>query len=1172
MAKRIWTEQQKTAIEVKDRSLLVSAAAGSGKTTVLIERIINRLTNKDNPQDILRLLVVTFTVAAAHELREKISNAITGVLQNDPANKHLQRQLVKLGKAKISTIHSFCYDLIRSNFQTLGLKPNVRMIDQTEDNLIMNEIMEEIIERFYSEGKELGIDDFPGFCDNFFIGRDETMAPVFLQIYNKLNSQVEGIELLKKYNIQLNEASREDFFLSIWGTVISDNIIRQLSHYTLIQKKAIEYLMSDDLFAVNYSDQFQYDLDFFNELISAVKEGYTKAKEKIKEYNPQNLGRGVKKENQTEEIIFYKDNRDEYKKFISKISNDCFAQSEEDISYFIKKTADIIDNLYVFLKKFEENLFIEKRQRNVLSFSDSEHLSLKLLYDNTKPSKTALDYRDAFDEVYIDEYQDVNRIQDMIFTAISKPNGKFFVGDIKQSIYAFRGAEPSLFSAYRDSFPLYYAGVEGNANTVFLSNNFRSAQPIVNVVNTISSSLFKTSTKSISYCNEDNLIFSKKNPDENYKPECVEISIVEGEAKGCEEADYIASEIEKSVSKGYKYKDITILLRNKSTSASIYENALKNRGIPYYSATSKDFFNNPEILLVICLLNCIDNPSRDIYLAGLLRSPLYGFSLDELIDIRLENKDGSLYDSLRAYTGKHEFPKGRKFLSELELYRDYSRSQPVDKLIWYLYRESGIMNVICNAKTKEQSEFARTNLMLIYDYSRNFEASSFKGLYNFIIYINDIIQSGESSENAAAFAESGDTVKIMTIHHSKGLEFPICFLCDTHRKTSDRDIRDKLLFDKELGIAVKIRDNTGFARYNTVICNAIQQQITQDNIDEEIRVLYVAMTRAIDKLYITASAKDPTSLIKECKFNSPFASRYYIEKERSYIKWVLTSLFADECNDDYIINTVEKISEQEGDESIENEITEYSDPDTTDYLPIFKERFDYKYPWQSIADIPSKLTVSELYPSVLDDEEDSSAVLNISVKMKKPGFSEGKSEYITGADRGTATHAFMQFCDFDLTEKYGVENELKRLTEYKFLSKDISKLVNVNQIKAFFGSELYTDMKNAKEIFREKRFNVKLNAALFTQDTDKQPLLQNEHILVQGVIDCFYINKDDELILVDYKTDYIPDMDIEAGKQLLISRHKMQLDYYRAACEIITKRKVKKALIYSFALNCCINI
>ncbi len=1177
MPERKWTEAQLDAIHRNGKNILVSAAAGSGKTAVLTKRIIEKLTDKENPADISRMLIVTFTKAAANELKERIAKAVSEAIAKNPYDKRLKHQYILLQNAKISTIHGFCFDLIKKNFEQIGLSPSVSVSDQTQSSLMMEQVADLVIDNYYSSVPGYhDIENFAEFADNFISLKDNKLSEMLISVYEKVASFPRGIEFLADSAYQLEKVIEEGIYSSVWGKQITAHLCDVFGYYNKIFSDACDFFQNDDIYADKYYPSFEYEYRYAASLFEAARShDIEKVKKVLESRSPVPL-KPLKKEYQTDDCLFYRNARTEFGNKLTKICELFFSQNDETVRKTAVKTHDFVRKLYLFLKSFEKLYSAEKRKRDLLDFNDLERTAYKLLVDESgKPTKAAISVSHDFDEIYIDEYQDVNKLQDMIFTAISTASSRFMVGDIKQSIYGFRGAEPALFAAYR---------LDNRIDKIYLSHNFRCDKPIIDFVNLVCGSLFTSAGKTVPYDSSDELICGKQGSGDDK----VEIHIVASEkGKSAErrtvEAEFVAERISSLISEGYSPRDICILLRSASRSAAIYEDALKKLNIPCQNQVSKDLFVNPEVLLVMNILNVIDNPSRDIYLAGTLKSPIFNFTLSELVTIRNYAKEGSLFFALKQYTADYHFEKGKYFLEKLEQYRKLS-FEPVDKLIWAIYCDTHIFAMATGTDEKNSFSDKKANLLMLYDYARKFESGSFKGLYNFIRYINDVLESGAGFDSASASSEAEQAVRVMTIHQSKGLEYPVVFLCDCAASFSNADTQEKVLIDKDFGTAMKLSDDTGLATYDTLMRRAEALGISEKNCEEEIRVLYVALTRAVNKLIITASDNDPEKLVEDCRHLSRYsdcANGYVYQIRDNFISWILISsigkylpnivriLSADETKsesmEDKTTGNTQSIPENKEVACCEEEIKKLEDE--------FRNRFNFRYPGNGYL-IPAKLSVSELYPEVLDEYDDSVKYSSKrKEKMKKPSFMlESDTD---AADRGTATHQFMQFCDFALLEKYGVDHEIKRLIDYGFLDAFTSELIEKEAINRFLSSDIFFSLRDAEFIKREIRFNAKLPASIFTSEPEMKESLKNETVLVQGIMDCVFTDTREKLTILDYKTDRIPyelRTDPKAAEEYLINKHINQLSYYLLACEKLMCRPADRVVLYSFSLAKAIDI
>lgn len=1186
---RNWTPAQSAAIATHGVDLLVSAAAGSGKTATLTERIIRSLTDKDSPADISKMLIVTFTRASAADLRQKIFEAISDALAEDPSNRRLAEQLVKLGSARICTIDSFYLDLIRENFSTLGLSPDFRIADTAEILLLSRELMNETIDEFYNKDT----DSFSRFTECFVnIKGASRLTDILLDLYSHISSYPEGVEYLKNSAQSCMINTDTDFFRSRFGDVLLSETRDKIRYYATVLDDAVKKISEDEDTAKAYLASFAYDLTFCRDMLDILdKRSYSSARAHILGYSPIKLGR-LASELATDEIKSFKEKRTSITKDIRELAKKSFGLTPDNISAAMADTGAITLTLYSVLSSFEGRLNAEKLRRSLCDFSDIRRYALKLLVapDGT-PTEYAKTLSLEFTDIYIDEYQDVDRVQDMIFRAISNGSNRFMVGDIKQSIYGFRGAEPSVFAGYRAAFPEHDSDtVDGGGRSIFMSNNFRCDENIIAFTNRICSYLFGICSENIGYTASDDLVFSKTSPSEDYISPKVSLSIVvppededsdyvkDAENNRYSEAKYIASQISELLRSGtlangerISQADIAVLFRSKNMLPHL-RRAFDEFGIEYNGGEDDKYFENPDVLLILSILNVIDNPHRDIYLAGTLNSPLFACSMDELVTLRgYRDRSCSLYEAIEAYAEENTdslADKMKGFLSVLEGLRSLSLSLPVDKLIRRIYTSE----IFAKA-----SLTVTDNLRALYEYARRFEAGTFKGLYNFIEYINKIISEGTKIDTGSE-SSAANAVSLMTIHHSKGLEYPVCFLCGTSGEFSKSDFKDSLIFHADIGAAMKLSDGTGFARINTPMREAVASRIISDQIEEEMRVLYVALTRARERLYVTAStSKSPDKLLDMAKEKRAYSSKYPLIKCHSPIEWILTAIsgvdVSDICNLSFIsadtLSTPRELID-------ELPLLEHKPIADAELESALAKKFAFEYPHAKLSRIPAKISVSKLSPDVLDESGDTHEIFEPESACTPPtillGESAGKP---SAAERGTATHLFLQFCDMKRTEATGVSEEMARLIEYGFLPKGTDSVAFSDELENFFKSELYAKIKGAREIIREQRFNILLPASMFSKDSEFISNAGEELMAVQGVIDLVLIDADGALCLYDYKTDRLTKA--ELGDDALLQKkmsslHSQQIFYYKLAVERLFGRPCDIAQIYSTQAAKTVNV
>ena len=1177
-----WTSAQLAAIDTKDKTLLVSAAAGAGKTAALTERLIRRLTDPQSPASLDRMLIVTFTRAAASELRERIGKALSDALAQNPLSRHLSRQIVMLSEARICTIDAFLLDVVRSNFSLVGLPPKFRMADSAELAVLKNTVMEDLIGEFYGKGASYG-----HFFDHFSdVRSDRNLAKVFHAVYDAVLKYPSGIDFLKENALSLEKAAKDDYFRSSFGSVSLSGTEALLAASVAMYENALTACETYEPMKNAYAETFSRELAYCRVLLESLKNRcYKETRELIHGFETARLP-AIKRGTATEESALFSELRKSFTSEIKALKSTRFLLSAEDIARSMQESATVSHTLWEFLSRYDERIREEKIRRAVCDFDDiTRHAYSLLIGKDGTPTPLAAAYRERFDEIYIDEYQDVDSVQDLIFSAIARPDNRFLVGDIKQSIYGFRGANPSVFASYRERFPAHGTPESDSSDStaVYMSENFRCDSPIIHFTNTVCGTLFSSCSGGLSYRKEDDLIH-KKPTTEGYTAPPVEVVLLSGEAEselqrqikkgGSDEAlpdlsdepeaAYIVSRIRALLKDGVKAdgspilpRDIAILARGNATLLTIAKE-LQKAGIDSCISAEEEFFENPEVLLLLSLLNTIDNPRRDVYLTATLRSPLYGFTLDELVRIRKASDESlSLYDALLAY--KEAFPeseiakKSVRFCENLDSYRTLALSLPVDRLIRQIFMDPllSIGGGLSAALPESR------HLLRLYEYARQFEFGAFRGLQQFVSYIERLIADRIKMDLPAM--EKDNAVRLMTIHKSKGLEFPVCFLANANRRFRLKENASPILIAESLGAAMKLSDESGFGRINTPMRDAISAHTAEKEIEEEMRVLYVALTRARERLILTTRPFGVTPFEKKVDGRALSPSRFSIMEGHSYLAWVLYALkLHPEASTYTTLSTVETLSIPPTESAAKKDASEeasYTEEEVEACLSHFRSLFAFEYPEAHLSRIPAKMSVSRLSPEALDESEAETPLF--------PDPDTGDS-----AKRGTATHCFLQFCDFRETKKNGARAELDRLTRDRFLSPDTAALCRVEELDRFFESDLFDELCRAEEIYREQRFNIFLPASKFTEDEEFRAAIGNEQVLVQGVIDVFFIDRDGKIVLCDYKTDRLSKEELTDDTALIHKmreRHGEQLSYYALAIEQLLGRKPDRILIYATA-------
>ena len=1204
-----FSPEQLAAINTRDKTLLVSAAAGSGKTATLTERILRSVLDEKNPVSISDMLIVTFTNASAADLREKISRTIKAAVKEHPENKRLERELFLLPSARICTIDSFCNEVLRANADTIGISAGYRLCEAAEAAILSSSILDALIGAAYEGELSETVNpyEFEQMCDCLTSSKQtDKLAEVFLSLYDKSKSALEGVgifETLANKYLHDGDFKVEELF---FGKYIMDTLSEACRHFSSQLRSFLGEIPSDCPNADCYFRVIDADTAILDSLSSA--KSYEAAKAMLETITFEKFPSKNSKSPLAHEALHAV--RKKITFTLGKEITRFFIYTTDEWRELYKNLYRVLGNLAKFLKKFDTLYTEEKKRRAMLEFSDIERYAYLCLVKDGEITDVAKAYRDKFAAVYIDEYQDVNALQDAIFRAISRADNRFMVGDIKQSIYGFRSAKPEIFASMKEEFPALEEARCEPAASIFMSNNYRCDEPIINFVNDVFDRAFGALGESIGYVKKDRLLFKKayENGDEPTNdiptvmvtlcetPEISEDEQQKSSGKATKVSDtgpaVVAKKIEELLKNGrlasgepITPKDIAIIFRKRDRIAD-YAAALAELSIPAENDEDKNFFLNAEVLLALCLLNAVDNPQKDIYLAGLMCSPLYSFTADELLAYRHSSRAISLYEAIKDYCIEHpDEKKPAQFLKNLSYYRLLAEGTTVDALIAKLYRETGLLALASKNGGKE-------NLLLLYNYARKYEGSSFKGLYNFVNYVNNLI-----SMNAAfpQKREDGDinAVKLLTIHSSKGLEFPVVFLAESHRQLINRDEQNRIAYAEDFGISLCLRAPGGLAVADNPVQHAVHDYMHTKYIEEELRVLYVALTRARERLFVVGSSKAETEeeFRAMASFEHETLSSYSMKKMKSYLDIISATAIGAR----YAFSSAEGGTDDEEKESAISESDETQQICENDCNPALaesasealllgerlKSRFTFAYPKRFDTTLPEKLSVSALYPTVLDGSEGAVEIDGKAIERRifekrdtLPAFMSG-SRSEESALRGIATHLFLQFCNLDALSKNDVADELSRLVLEGYISKENAELVRRDEIELFRRSKLFQDMKSAKRLYREFRFNSRLPAEKFTKDEERKKAYADREILVQGVIDCIIEDDKGELHLVDYKTDRLSKSEL-ADKSLaaktLSEKHRTQLFYYSLAAEKIFGKRPGTLQIYSLPLGDTVEI
>ena len=1250
MSEVSWTKEQKQAIEEKGTNLLVAAAAGSGKTAVLVERIIHKII--DEKMDIDKMLVVTFTNAAASEMRERILDAIYKKIEENPEDIHMQRQITLLNKASICTIHSFCLDVIRNYFYEINIPANFQIGSSAEMELLKQETLEELLEEKYIKKDE----NFLKLIDTYASYRgDENLKDLILKIDSQIQSSPFPKDWLeeKVEMFNLKDKLEQDFSQTIWGKILLKELKEELTE-AILKLEKIEANLRKYIELEKYANVILSDINEIEKIINVINRKDENAwnqiyeATKIKDFAKWPIDKKITIDYKNEA----KDARNKIRKAVNSSLEKIMVYSSKDANETINDMYPILKSLKDIILEFEEKFKENKLKKNRIDFHDIEHYALEILIKEEDgkyvPSNIAKEIQERFEEIAIDEYQDSNLVQEYILNSVSRGNNIFMVGDIKQSIYRFRQARPELFlEKYRNYSKIEEVensnnakGEEKNENIKYeleemtqegqimqketsqmrhrkiqLFKNFRSRAEVLEITNWVFEQIMSEKLGDVEYNEEEFLNLGADYPENSKElliPECHILDLEAYEAneedekeiqeeteenetddeqeesqiieKNVEEAKLVANRIEELLNSNFKifdkktkalrkleFRDIAILLRSTTNVAPVYEKELLSRGIDVYSDTSTQYLDSTEIQTIISLLKIIDNPMQDIPLVLVLRSPIGNFTDNELVEIRIVEQKSYFYEAMlkaRVSVKEELRQKIDTFVNMLENWRKDQKEKPLDELIWQIYQET---NYYYYVGLLNNGNLRQANLKMLFERAKQYESASFKGLYNFICFIDRLkLNSGDLSA-AKVIGENDNVVRIMSIHKSKGLEFPVVFLSGTGKQFNKQDLNDSILIHQDLGFGPKFIDSVNRIEYPTLAKEALKLKLETELISEEMRVLYVALTRAKEKLIITGVTKGFEKKCKEKeellflyqKQNTNKIEERLLKKYVSYLDWlVLLNLKAPQQEKiKFFVHKVEKSKSEQSEENHE-EVAENKKIDIKE-LDNIKKVLSWKYKYNVLAKVPTKTSVSKLKEIKQKEEQDIDLEELLSKekvhKYETPSFMVKENRTITSSRKGTLIHLCIQ--KLDETKEYkeqDIKNLINELVNKEIILKEEAEQIPVTGLVKYVQSDLWKELKAAKEIHKEEPFYMLIPANRIDESYPK-----DEKVLVQGIIDLYYINKNDELVLVDYKTDYVQ----KGEEQKLIDKYKEQLNLYKEALENSLGRKVNKVLIYSTQLG-----
>ena len=1182
-----WTEEQQKVIDTRDRNILVSAAAGSGKTAVLVARILALVTDPAHPVDIDRLLIVTFTNAAAGEMRQRIRDALEARAEEAPENAHLQRQLVLIHNAQITTIHSFCLQVLRSHFHMIGLDPGFRIADEGEMLLLRQDVLKETLEEAYELGAgevhTTETEEFRQLLEQLAPGKDDqAVQNALLQVYQFSLGQPWPDEWLAGCRMAYCRPDKEEtppepdwvrFVVKDTKRVLADVREEILYAITLCQAEHGPYMyekaMQDDLAMVEALQA----ADSYRELAKAfaVSGTYTRLSTKKDE--------SVSKE-QKEQV---QELRAGIKDALASVRVQYFYDRPEALEETFYASGVVVRALTRLVERFMEKLTEKKREKNVLDFSDLEHLTLEILvvHDETgiQASPAALEYAEQFEEIMIDEYQDSNLVQELILNSVAGRGrgeaNRFMVGDVKQSIYRFRLACPELFLEKYQT----YRELE-NACRIDLHKNFRSRSEVLDGVNEIFRQIMTENLGGIVY-DKDAMLYPGAvfAPDSGEARRLPEFLLLDPEDQDKQEAEarlvgmqiqqmvgsFPVWDAKRSAYRPMAYRDIVILLRTVSGWAETFGEVLSDMGIPCFTGSQKGYFSAVEVRTVLAYLEVLDNPVQDIPLAAVMRSPIGGFSDEALAKLRSASEERRFYDCCTAYRDNGEDAALRlaldTFFRQMEYFREKAAYTPIHLLLWEILDVTGYGAYAAALPAGRQR---KANLDMLVEKAIAYEATSYRGLYHFIRYIESLKRYEVDYGEASLGTESDDTVRIMSIHKSKGLEFPVVFVSGLGKQFNETELRGRLALHSSFGIGCDYVDTTLRLRQPSLLKKVIQKTSALENLGEELRILYVAMTRAKEKLILTGAVPNASQKLEAWQTLNVRAmetlSYSTLTKASSYLDWVLPALLQHSGKDCFLLRVLsaEDLLEESKEAKASDlwRVLEHpkEEPEARRYL---ERVFSAEYPYEQEQAISGKVSVTELKKQTQLPEEHEGLELYPMKESKGtvPRFRAAETT-MPGSMRGTIYHTFMENLDFH--KKDVLETQLEEWIKCGKMTRDEAAAVRISDIRRFLESDIGLRMERAEEggrLHREQPFVLGVPAHEIRSCWQSEEL-----VLVQGIIDAWF-EEDDGIVIVDYKTDRVRTM------QTLAGRYHIQLEAYAKAVARLTGKTVKECGIYSFCLG-----
>lgn len=1204
-----WTNEQQAAIDSREQTLLLSAAAGSGKTAVLVERIIRRLLDKEYPIDITELLVVTFTKAAAAEMRDRIGTALMKAL-SETKDPRVERQLALLPSAQISTLHAFCQHVIRKYFYTIDLDPAFSIAGEEELNLLRRQVLEDVFLSYYEDDEKASI-LYP-LADMFGSDRgDDILMDTVSRMYTYARSLAWPEHWLKEAARAYDVAPDAVIDDMVWAGPIKDAVRRILEEDARLYDGVLYHLRQREAFAPA-CDTFVAEQAALRQ--AAQARSWNDLSRFVRAIDFPRL-KSLRKLSDDDKAVWErcKKVRDDVKKDVIKtLQAVYFSTTPEEWLDGMRAMKPVMDGLVTLTLDFAKAYGAAKKEKGWIDFSDLEHFCLQILLapdaspEHPVPSAAAEELRSQYEEVFIDEYQDTNGVQELITRLVSGEDNRFMVGDIKQSIYRFRLADPTLFLEKYQSFSRDEKAVQ---RCIDLGRNFRSVPVVLDAVNAVFSRAMTAEAAGMDYGEREKLYAGRQAPDdERWIGGPVEVDIVptpsdeeddDGSTAFEKECRFIAGRIGELLASGrmaarkdgtlepLSYRHIVVLLRSMAGKADVLIQALQEGGIPSYAEQSGGYFAAVEVQVMLALLRCIDNPEQDLAMAAVLRSPLVGLDETALAGVRLAG-DGTLWQNLPAFVaslpdGVDEKEDLQQFMAAFDSWRTYSRRHGVAELLQRLYDDTAYVDFV---GAMPGGDVRQANLKALYDRARQYEEAGFRGLFRYLQLMDKMKEDGLDLAPAKVVSEKEDVVRIMSIHKSKGLEFPVVFVADMGKAFNRRDTQDQILFHNRLGIGLKQYDPEWRMSYPTLIWSGIAAQLRWEGTAEEERILYVAMTRARDQLILTGHS---SHIDRDWQ---RWTSRLNPAQAKSYFDWVMPAAlapFGAKADADYarpgaawqdaiwqvrIARAVPAGTVEEGayDGEPRLEALRRGDLTGTPVPSWLDEQLSWQYAYPQAVRTAAKFSVSEVkrrYQELHSDELQDEAALSVpaaAVIPTAPGEDDafaalppwlaGEEAAVSGAQRGTALHKALQYITPAADQTTAtLRREIDAFVRQGLLSREEAKLVYVPVLVAFCQSDIGRRMAESPELHREYPFTVLLAGGDPLPETET-----GEQILIQGVIDCLF-REDDAWILVDYKSDRLETADA------FRSRYAVQLALYKRAVEQITHRPVEETYIYSLHLQ-----